>query len=66
MTYAVIRGGVYERHYLRLCGLDPVLRYRVEGSVQVLSGAALMNAGLCIPETLRDFTTRLIHLTAVD
>ena len=66
VTYVVMRGGVYERHYLRLCGLDPTLRYRVESSGQVLSGAALMNAGLCIPENLRDFTSRIIHLKAVD
>lgn len=66
VTYVVIRGGIYERHYLRLAGLNPALRYRVESTGQVLSGAALMNAGLCITDDLRDFTSRIIHLTAVD
>ncbi|MBE6632910.1 MAG: alpha-galactosidase, partial [Ruminococcaceae bacterium] len=66
VTYVVIRTGVYERHYLRLAGLDPNRRYRIEGTDQVLCGNTLMNAGLNLMQAFRDHTSALIHLIAVD
>lgn len=66
LTYVVIRGGVYERFYLRLAGLDPNRMYRNEMTGQVLSGATWMNAGICIHEKLRDYTSRVYHFVAVD
>ena len=65
VTYAVMRGGIYDRHYVRLQGLDPNKRYLNEQTGQVLSGATLMNAGLCIPEKLRDFETRMFYFKEI-
>lgn len=47
---------------VRLQGLDPALRYRVEGTEDVLSGAALMYAGYHIGSLWGDFQGRLLHL----
>lgn len=66
VTYAVMRSEVYQRYYVRLAGLDPNRRYHNEQTGQILSGDTLMNAGICIPEVLRDFDSRVFHLTAID
>ena len=66
VTYVVIRGGVHERYYVRLAGLDENRRYRNETTGQVLAGSTWMNAGICIPEVLHDYDSRVYHLVAVD
>ncbi len=66
VTFVVIRCAVYERYYLKLDGLDPDRRYLNEATGQVLSGSTWMNAGICIHENLRDYTSRVFHLVAVD
>ncbi len=49
---------------LRLRGLDPALRYRVDGG-EVHSGAALMYAGLSFPLVRGDYQAKQLHLEAV-
>ena len=66
VTYVVIRSDIKERYYLRLCGLDPNLLYKNEETGQILSGAALMNAGVCIQGQLRDLESRVLHFVAID
>lgn len=66
LTYVLIRGARGEHHIVRLAGLDPKRMYREEESGQVLSGAAWMNLGLCIPERLNDKTSRTYYFKAVD
>ena len=65
MTYVVIRSDIKERYYLKLCGLDPDLLYKNEESGQILTGAALMNAGVCIQGQLRDLESRVLHFVAI-
>jgi len=64
VTYVVIRAEVSERHVVRLQGLDPNQMYRDQATGQVLSGAALMNAGLNLQGEFTDLTSRMIHLIA--
>jgi alpha-galactosidase len=64
VTYVVIRAEVSERHVVRLQGLDPEKMYRDRTTGLVLSGAALMNAGLNLQGTFTDLTSRIIHLIA--
>ncbi len=66
LTYVVMRCEIYQRYYIRLAGLDPNKQYRNEQTGQILSGDTLMNAGICIPEVLRDFDSRVFHFIAVD
>ncbi|MBE6536069.1 MAG: alpha-galactosidase [Ruminococcaceae bacterium] len=66
LTYAVIRSAIYDRHYVRMSGLDANKYYRNEQTGQVLSGKALMNAGVCICERLRDYDSRMYHFVAVE
>ena len=66
VTYVVIRSDIKERYYLRLAGLDPQRMYQNQESGQILSGAALMNAGLCIQGQLRDLDSRIFHFVAVN
>lgn len=66
LTYVVIRGGIYDRHYVRLNGLDENRYYRNVQTGQVLSGKALMNAGICIQERLRDYESRMYHFISVN
>ena len=66
VTYVVMRGGIHERHYLRLSGLDENKRYLNEQTGQILSGKTLMNAGICICEALRDFASCVFHFVAVN
>ena len=65
VTYVVIRSDIKERYYLKLCGLDPDLLYKNEESGQILTGAALMNAGVCIQGQLRDLDSRVLHFVAI-
>ena len=65
VTYVVMRSGIYDRHYVRLKGLDPNKRYLNEQTGQVLSGRTLMNAGICISEKLADFASKVYHLIEV-
>ena len=66
VTYVVIRGEIHGRHYLRLSGLDENRRYLNEQTGQILSGKTLMNAGICIQRTLRDFSSCVFHFVALD
>ena len=66
VTYAVIRHIMKARHYLRLAGLDPDTAYLVEETGQILSGRALMYAGLNIQNSFRDATAVLFHLKATE
>ena len=66
VTYVVIRAEVEERHCLRLAGLDPKKMYRDQETGMLLSGAALMNAGLNLQGRFHDMTSRIIHLIAED
>lgn len=66
VTYIVLAARPMERHYLRLAGLDPNLRYREESTGRILSGDTLMNAGVCIPERLFDYQSRMLHFVAVE
>lgn len=50
---------------IRLLGLAPDKKYRVEGSDRIWQGDTLQNAGLFIPPMKGDFKSRLIHLTEV-
>ena len=66
MTYVVMKSSIYDRHYIRLKGLDENKKYRNEQTGQVLSGRTLMNAGICIQEKLRDFDSCVFHFIAVE
>lgn len=44
------------RYPLRLQGLAPEKRYRLEGTEQVYTGAALMEAGILLPRSWGDYT----------
>ena len=66
LTYAVMRGGIYDRHYVRLNGLDENRYYRNVQTGQVLSGKALMKAGICIQERLKDYESRMYHFVSVN
>ena len=65
VTYVVMRSLPKERHHLRLAGLDPDLLYRDEATGRVLSGKALMSAGMFVTEKLRDASSTLIHFVAI-
>lgn len=56
----VARGGLL----VRLQGLNPHLRYRIEGTDQAYFGDTLMNAGLPIPFARIDGDSVCFHLTA--
>ena len=66
VTYIVLRSRPKERYYFRLAGLDPNRRYRDEASGRIYGGDTLMNAGLCLHESLHDYDTRTFHFLAVD
>ncbi len=50
---------------LRVRGLDPALRYRVNGG-EIYGGDALMAAGYPLPMFSGDYQSMQLHLTAVD
>ena len=66
VTYIVLRSRPKERYYFRLAGLDPNRRYRDEASGRIYGGDTLMNAGLCLHESLHDYDARIFHFLAVD
>ena len=47
---------------VRLKGLAPDKRYRIEGEDMVLTGDSLMYAGICMPVMSGDFLGKLVHL----
>ena len=59
VTYVVMKSSIYDRHYVRLRGLDENKRYLNEQTGKILSGRTLMNAGICIQEKMRDFESRM-------
>lgn len=66
VTFVVLRSRPKERYYLRLAGLDPNRRYREEASGRIYGGDTLMNAGLCLHESLHDYDARIFHFIAVE
>jgi alpha-galactosidase len=66
VTYVVTRSSIYDRHYVCLKGLDPDRMYLNEQTGLVLTGRAWMRAGICVQEILRDFSSRVFHLIAVE
>ena len=62
VTYVVMRSGIYDRHYVRLKGLDPNKQYLNQQTGQVLLGKTWMCAGICISEQLQDFSSRVYRL----
>lgn len=52
----------YHSRRIRVQGLDPAKRYRIEGSDEIYYGDTLMHAGLNIPNMWGDFQSVLIHL----
>ena len=66
VTYVVMRSSIYDRHYVCLKGLDPDRMYLNEQTGLVLTGRAWMRAGICVQEILRDFSSRVFHLIAVE
>ena len=51
---------------LRLKGLDPALRYRIDGGERIYDGAALLHAGLSFPLIAGDYRARQLYLRAVE
>ena len=51
---------------IRLRGLDPARRYRVEQTGEVFGGDELMRVGLCCPFERGDAASLLYHIKAVD
>ena len=49
---------------LKLEGLDPKTRYRLEGTQEVYSGEMLMNAGFLQEMIFGDYGSRLLHFVA--
>ena len=66
LTYVVMKSSTYDRHYVRLKGLDENKKYLNERTGQVLSGRTLMNAGICIQEKIKDFESRILHFIALE
>lgn len=65
VTYVQVLGRAnYHSRRIRLKGLADNLNYRVEETGQLLSGSALMNAGIQIGGLFGDFKGMLLHLTA--
>jgi alpha-galactosidase len=54
------------QEYVRAKGLEPMRKYRVNGGELVLSGSALMNAGLPIPREVPEYTSFQFHLEEVE
>ena len=52
--------------HIRLRGLDPKARYRIDEDVCVCTGAALMNGGYTFPQMLGDYPAAQLHLTRQD
>ena len=56
------------QEYIKCKGLSPDTRYRLEGggSDLVVSGMALMHAGIPVPREIPEFTAFLYHIRAVE
>ncbi|MBP3899148.1 MAG: alpha-galactosidase [Mogibacterium sp.] len=56
------------QEYIKCKGLAPDRHYRLEGDGEghIMSGMALMHAGIPVPREVPEFTSFLYHLTAVD
>ena len=65
VTYVVMKSSIYDRHYVRLKGLDENKKYLNEQTGQILSGRTLMNVGLCIQDKLMDFESCVFHFIAI-
>lgn len=52
----------YHSRRIRMQGLDPSKRYRMDGSDEIYYGDTLMHAGINIPNMWGDFQSVLIHL----
>ena len=50
------------QEYVRAKGLDPDAMYSINGSKELLSGAALMNAGLPINREVPEYSSFQFHL----
>lgn len=51
------------QEYIKAKGLKPDMLYRINGGGEVLSGSALMNAGLPIPREIPEYSAFQFHLT---
>lgn len=49
--------------WLKLCGLDPKKRYRLEENGRIYTGSALMNAGISMPMIMGDYPAVQLLLT---
>ncbi|MBR2822399.1 MAG: alpha-galactosidase [Clostridia bacterium] len=47
--------------YVRLCGLDPRKKYRLAGSEEIYTGAALMYGGYAAPQLAGDYPAMQLH-----
>lgn len=65
-TYVVIRSDIKERYYFRLEGLEPNFRYQNQETGQILTGATLMNAGICVEGQFCDMQSKKFHFVAID
>ena len=51
--------------FVKLRGLDPDARYRLEGSDRIYSGSALMNAGFSFPLPFGDYAAYQLHFVKI-
>lgn len=66
VTYIQVLNRTNQRSIqIRLKGLEPGLRYRMEGMEGVYFGETLMKAGVLVENFWGDFKGKLIHITAV-
>ena len=66
VTYVQVLN-VPNRHsrYMKIPGLKPEKRYRIEGEEHIYGGDVLMNAGIRIPMLFGDFQSILFHIVEV-
>ena len=65
LTHVTIRGTVDSRRRVKLQGLDPEKRYRVEETGEVYSGDTLMHYGYRISDIHVDFASTRRHFVAI-
>ena len=62
MTYVQVRYETERKsRRLKLCGLDPKARYRLEETGELYSGEMLMNAGYLQEMIFGDYGSRLLY-----
>ena len=63
LTYVRIlaQGGDYHLDHIRLRGLDPDAKYRIEGTETVVSGQLLMSAGFHLNLPHGDYVSQMVH-----